>query len=330
MKRLIMLLIVILLLAVPLTHAQEDDLTDVTLFVSFIPSVQFAPIYAAIEQGYFAEEGIRVEVEHSFNEADGVDRIAVNDLQFGVISGEQVLIGRGAGKPLVYVYEWFHNFPVGVVAPADADITTPDDLRGKKVGIPGPFGASYIGFRALLGVSDIDELELQVESIGFTAPEAVCQGTVEASVVYITNEPLTIEQNCFDVTVISISDYVDLVANGLVTNETTLEEKPELVAGMVRALQRGVLYVFENPQDAFDLSVENYVVDLPESEYDTQRIVLDNSITLWQSDALGQTNADRWENTQAILLDIGLMAEPLDDLSAAYTNEFVPVLESDE
>jgi NitT/TauT family transport system substrate-binding protein len=324
MKRILILLsLIALALGLPITQAQDDP-TEITLFVSYIPSVQFAPIYAAIENGYFAEQGIRVTVEHSFNEADGIDRIAVNDLQFGIISGEQVIVGRGVGKPLVYVYEWFHQFPVGIVAPADSGITEPSDLVGKKVGIPGPFGASYMGFRALLGANEIDELELQVEAIGFTAPENICEGKVDASVVYITNEPVTIETNCFPVNLIRISDYVNLVANGLVTNEETLAENPDLVRGMVAALRQGVEFTIANPDEAFALSVENHVQDLPDSEYDSQRQVLENSIALWESEQLGQTDPERWVTTQDVMLEIGFIQDPLEDLEAAYTNEFLP------
>jgi len=322
MKR---LLLVFLVAALPLWGVSaQDDPTEVTLFLSFIPSVQFAPVYAAIENGYFAEEGVQITVENSFNEADGVDRLAVNNLQFGIISGEQVIVARAAGKPLVYVYEWFHGFPVGIVTPADSSIEEPADLAGKKVGVPGPFGASYMGLRALLSVHELDELDIQLESIGFTAPESVCAGNVQAAVVYVTNEPLTIEQNCFPVRVIRISDYVDLVANGLVTNEKTITENPELVAGMVRALQKGVQFVIDNPDEAFALSVENYVVELPESEYETQRQVLANSIELWDSEDLGATTPERWETTQEVMLSIGFIQEPLDDLTAAYSNDFLP------
>ncbi len=306
------------------TPTDTDTPTDVTLFVSFIPSVQFAPVYAAIENGYFADEGLNVTVEHSFNEADGVDRIAVNDLQFGLISGEQILIARSTGRPLVYVYEWYHNFPVGVVASAESDITAPQDLAGRTVGIPGPFGASYMGLRALLSNADLSEDDLTLNSIGFTAPETLCAGEVEAAVVYLSNEPLTIEENCFPVNVIRISEYVELISNGLVTNETTLEEHPERVAGMARGLQRGIQWTLENPQAAFDLSVENFVPDLPEEEYDTQRQVLENSLLIWESPDPGMTTLDRWERTQDALLAAGLMEEPLDDLNAAYTNEFLP------
>lgn len=322
MKKVITLFLGLLMMSGTLAEAQ-DDMTKITFFVSYIPSVQFSPIYAAIENGYFAEEKLEVEVEHSFNEADGVDRIAVNDLQFGMISGEQVIVARAAGKPLVYVMEWFHRFPVGIVTPADSGITEPKDLVGKKVGIPGPFGASYMGFRALLSANDIEELDLQVESIGFTAPEAICTGQVEASVVYVSNEPLTIQNNCFEVSVIYISDYVDLVSNGLVTNEETIKNDPELVAGVTRALHRGVQFVIDNPDEAFELSLK-YVTDLPESEYEIQKQVLLNSIELWKSDHLGATDPARWETTQEVMLEIGFISEPLDDLEAAYTLEFLP------
>jgi len=293
MKKTVLSMILILVVTlIPLAGASAQDETDVTLFLSFIPTVQFAPVYVAIENGYFAEEGISLTPEHSFNEADGVDRIAVNDLQFGIISGEQVIVARGAGKPLVYVFEWYHDFPVAIVTPADSGIEEPADLADKKVGIPGPFGASYMGFTAFLAENDLSEDDLTLESIGFTAPESVCEGVVEAAVVYVANEPLTIEENCFPVTVIRISDYANLVSNGLVTNEETIENNPDLVAGLVRALRRGVEFTLENPDDAFTISIENYVLDLPEDEYETQRQVLENSLALWASDELGITNPE--------------------------------------
>ena len=68
----------------------------------------------------------------------------------------------------------------------------PADLVGRKVGMPGFFGATYMGLRAVLAANDIDESELNLESIGFTAPESVCTGNVEASVGDISNEPPTI------------------------------------------------------------------------------------------------------------------------------------------
>ncbi len=303
---------------------ESDGRTKVALFMSYIPSVQFAPVYVAAERGYFAEEGIDIAFENSFNEADGVERIANNDLQFGLISGEQVLLARANDRPVVYVFEWYHRFPVGIVSPADLNITKPEDLKGRIVGIPGPQGASYMGLRALLNAAGMSEDDLgELRSIGFAAPENICEGKVEAAVVYIVNEPLTIQQQCTEVNVIEVSDYATLVSNGLVTNEQTIREKPDLVRGMVRAVQRGLADVIADPDAAFEIAVTKYVKDLPEDQYDTQRQVLLNSIELWRSDELGRTNPDAWQTTQDILIQAGLLDAPLDDLSACYNMDFL-------
>ncbi len=325
---LIALILVGLMVGAYALTQEEDtppDQTHVTLFLSYVPNVQFAPIYVAKERGYFADEGIDLEIENSFNEADGVERLGNNDLQFGIVSGEQVVLGRGQGLPLVYVMEWYHRFPVGIVSPVAEDITEPTDLAGRIVGVPGPFGASYIGLRALLASADLAESDLaELRSIGFAAPEAICQGQVEAAVVYIANEPLTIEQECTEVNVIEVSDYTNLVANGLVTNEDTIRTKPELVRRMVRAILRGIADTLADPDAAFQISVEKFVTDLPKDQYDAQRQVLQNSLTLWQSDQPGTTNPEAWDRTQTILLDTGLLTAPLDDLGAAYDISFLP------
>ena len=324
----IVAIIVVLLIAAYALSGEDEktgERTSVTLFMSYIPSVQFSPVYVAAERGYFAEEGIDISFENSFNEADGVERIANNDLQFGLISGDQVVMARANDRPVVYVFEWYHRFPVGIVSPADLEITTPDDLAGRVVGIPGPQGASYIGLRALLDAASMSEDDLgELRSIGFAAPENICEEKVEAAVIYIANEPLTIEQQCTEVNVIEVSDYATLVSNGLVTNEQTIRDNPDLVRGMVRAIKRGLADVIADPDAAFDIAVKKYVLDLPEAEYDTQRQVLRNSVALWQSDDLGRTTPEAWETTQKILLDAGLLDEPLDDLTECYTLAFLP------
>ncbi len=305
------------------SSSPQAQRTDVTLFLSYIPSVQFAPLYVAKEHGYFEDEDINIEFEHSFNEADGVDRIATNNLQFGIISGEQVILARQADKPLVYVMEWYHRFPVGVVVPADSDIDSPEDLQGRAVSLPGFFGASYIGLRALMDSADLDEFDVFLQPVGFAAVEMMCTRQVEAATVYIVNEPLTIEANCYDVRIIEVSDYAQLVSNGLVTNEQTLRDHPDLVRSMIRAIQHGVADTIDDPDTAFELSLR-YVPDLPEDEYDTQYQVLLNSVELWRSDTPGMTTLEAWETTQQVLIDSELMNDPLDNLEDAFTNNYLP------
>lgn len=321
-----LILIVLLVGAYMLSQDEEpsDEQTPVTLFLGYIPNVQFAPVYVALANGYFADEGLAVTLEHSFNETDGVERIAAGDLQFGLISGEQVLLARANARPVVYVFEWYHRFPVGIAAFTASGITEPADLADRVVGLPGQYGASYIGLRALLDAADLSDGDLkELRSIGYTSVQNICEEQVDAAVVYVVNEPLLIEQQCGAVTTIEVSDYATLVSNGLVTNEATIRDNPDLVRGMVRALQRGLRATLDQPDAAFDSSV-TYITDLPDDQYDTQRQVLANALELWRADELGQTDPAAWEATQAILLEVGLIDAPLADLPAAYDMQFLP------
>ncbi|MBN1966643.1 MAG: ABC transporter substrate-binding protein, partial [Anaerolineae bacterium] len=152
-----LVLLVFVLMGVLPASAQDAGLPEVTLFLGFIPNVQFAPVYVALERGYFAAEaGVNLTLEYG-DENLGVERIAAGELSFGVVSGEQVILARAGGRPVVYVYEWYQRFPVGIAALTESGIETAADLAGRVVGVPGRFGASYIGLRALLAASGLTE-----------------------------------------------------------------------------------------------------------------------------------------------------------------------------
>lgn len=247
----------------------QDELTDQTFFMTFVPNIQFASIYTALEKGYFSDAGIHLTMEHG-DEPVGVDLIAAGQRQFGLVSGEQVLAARANGRPIISVYEWFQKYPVGIVYPENSGIETVADLRGRVVGIPGRFGASYTGLIALLAANDMTESDLQLQEIGFNAPEVMCVGAVEAAVIYVTNEPLQINNraadgDCGDITgveVFRLSDFTNLVSNTVATNEETAANDPDLVQGMVSAFDLGVRSAINNPAEAYLLSAV-YVETLP-------------------------------------------------------------------
>jgi NitT/TauT family transport system substrate-binding protein len=375
MKRFVLSLTFALFLLLSLSLASAQQPTDVTLFMTFIPNVQFAPVYVALEKGYFADEGINIAIEHG-DEPVGVNLIAANQRQFGLVSGEQVISARANGLPVVSVYEWFQQYPVGIAYPADGSITSVADLVGRNVGIPGRFGASYSGLIALLAANGLTEQDIDLEEIGFNAPEVMCVGGVEAAVVYINNEPLQINNraavgDCGDlasVDVFPVSDYADLVSNGIITNEVTIADNPELVAGMVNAFDRGLRDAISNPAEAYVLSalhVENlplspaleealqveaaeqnaalaaapalsredlaaYRADLLSGLLEqftpdelTQFQVLLNTIELWDAEALGYADAQSWEMTQDVLMDMGFVSTAI-DVNTAFTNQFLP------
>lgn len=298
----------------------EPELTHIRLPMGYIPNVQYAPFYVAVEKGYFQEAGIEVEFDYSF-ETDGVTLVGANNLQFALVSGEQVLLARAQGLPVVYVMAWWQDYPVAVVAKSEQNIRTLADLKGKKIGLPGPFGANYIGLRALLSAGGLAESDVTLDSIGFNQVEALASDQDQAVVVYANNEPHQLRALGYELDELRVADYVQLISNGLMTNETTIAENPELVRAMVGATMRGVADAIANPAQAYSISLK-YVENLAQADQEIQNQILASSIEFWATDRPGYSEPAAWENMQNVLLEMGLLKGTL-DLSQAYTNEFV-------
>ena len=303
----------------PEVGATQAERRLIRLPMGFLPSVQYAPFYVAVEKGYFAEEGFDIEFDYSF-ETNGVQLVGAGELPFAVVSGEQVLLARAQSLPVVYVMAWFQDFPVAVIAKEATALTEPVDLRGKRIGTPLLEGANFVGLRALLAQAGIAPEEVTVEAVGFNQAPALSAGQIDAAVVYSNNEPIRLRAQGEQLSVIAVSDYVALAANGILTNEDTIANEPELVRAFVRALVRGISDTIANLDEAYGITTQ-YVEGLTDEAVEKE--VLAASIEMWRAERLGYADPAAWENMHTTLLDSGLLAAPL-DLTAAYTNEFVP------
>lgn len=324
MKKNILLLIVLIILPVISACNTETtgDLEEITFNLTYVPNVQFAPVYVAMEKGFFEDEGLELKLSYG-NEADMVALVGSNHQQFMVASGEQVLLSREQGLPVVSVANWYKDYPVGVFALKESGITTPADLAGKDIGLPGLYGANYIGIEALIAQSGISQENYNLVSIGFTQVESLVSGTVDAVVGYLANELVQLEARGYEVNVIAVQDYIELVGNCLVTNETSIENNPELVSKMVRAFRKGLEYTAVNPEEAWTIS-QKYVDNLTEEVAPIQKKVLSESIYLWQIVPETKEEQDlHWTNMMNVLIEIGLMKSPL-DIQDVYTNDFLP------
>jgi NitT/TauT family transport system substrate-binding protein len=374
-KRIIFVLMLMVIALIPV-HAQDDeeDLETVVFFLTFVPNVQFSPVY--LMEGHLAEAGYALELQYS-EENVGVDLIASGNLHYGMISGEQVVMARAGDRPVVYVYEWFHEYPIAIIVPDTTEAESITDLAGLRVGVPGRFGATYSGLLAALAANDLSEGDIRLESIGFAAPDVVCAGGVDASTVYINNEPLQIQRradagDCGDITgltVFPVSDYVDIVSNGVVTNEDRIAENPEEVQAVVDAFRESVREAVSNPAQAYLATLEHdetlpindefrAALEEAAAEFDAladdmdttwediataradflaemqvtfepdlliQLEVLLATIELWttEDNEFGFTDPASWEETLSIVEAMGNLVSPVDDLEAAYTNDFI-------
>jgi len=300
-------------------RASTPEPRKVALAMGFIPNVQFTPVYVAVDKGYFADENLTIEFDYGM-ETDLLKLVGTDERQFVIGSGDQVILARNQGLPVVYVLNWYRRFPVAVAALKP--LQSPQDLVGKSVGIPGLYGASYIGWQALLSAAAIQANDVKLVSIGYTQVESMVAGQVDAAVVYAMNEPVQLRQQGFQVSVIEVADYVDFVSNGLITNEKTIKEHPELVRSVVRAITRGLADTLNDPDDAFAIC-RKHVPGVDDVSAPLQRAVLQEALGFWRADKPGQSDPAAWKTSVDFMRQIGMIETELDP-TTCYTNQFVP------
>ncbi len=300
------------------------ELAPVSLGVGFVPSVQFTPFYVGIEKGFFEDAGIDLTMDYGY-ENDYLKLVGTNDSQFMVGSGDQVVLGRAQGLPVRYVMRWYTKYPVVIASISGSGITTPADLEGKSIGIPGPFGASYVAFRGILEAAGLTESDVKMESIGFTQPAALSEGAVDAAVVYAANTPVVLAAEGIDTDIITMDEYLQIPANGLVTNEETINNSPELVRDMLAATLKSIQYTLDNPDEAFQIALK-YVPEAGGDNESINRAVFDASLDYWESpdDVLtGETTLAEWQAVGEFMQRVDLTDVDVDP-ETMYTNDFLP------
>jgi NitT/TauT family transport system substrate-binding protein len=311
------LIIVSIFLISGCAQAQQEEMTDVVLPVGYIPSVQFAPFYVGITNGYYEEVGLNVTMQYGY-EIDGVSLVGSGEYYFAVASGEQVVLARDKGLPITYVMNWYKDYPVGIAALAESGISSLSDLNGVTVGIPALQGASYIAYKGFETTGEFSPETIDLQVVGFNQAEMLSQGEIDAAVVYIANEPVVLDNQGFNVTTFPISDFVSLVGNGIVVGDQIIEANPQMIRDFISATLKAIEYSVENPEETYEICKE-FVPNLDEDmvQYD----VLLASIPFWTTNG-GMSDPEAWITTNELVhsLDMTNTDVPVAEL---FTNDFL-------
>ena len=291
-------------------NGEAEEPEQVTVGLTFVPNIQFAPFYIADSLGYYEDAGLDVEFNHHAVGADQFGALVSGQEDLLMASGDEVMQVRARNVGVVYVATVYREYPVALIVPDDSDIETIEDIEGKRVGVPGAYGANWFGLLAILDAAGLTTNDVTVESIGFTQASALLAGHVDAVMGYINNEPIQIESGGMPVRTFPVDDVSPLVANGLVVMEEYLDESPEVVRGLVAATLRGVEYAIDNPEETVEIA-KDYVPTLTDEEQEQSALeVLQATLPLWEVEdggELGDTDPARWEAMETFLLEHDLL-----------------------
>ena len=295
--------------------------TALTVGLGFIPSVQFAPFYLADQAGYYGEAGLEVEFQNKID-PDLVTLVGQGSVDIGLADGTSVIPAVSQGIPIRYVAAIYGRFPSIVFAKASSGIEAPADLAGKRLGIPGRYGSSWIMLQALLESAGLTPEDLEiVEYPDFGQGAAVIAGAVDASTGFVNNEPVQLELTGEPASVLRVDEVVPLPGNGLIAGTSTIEAKEEAIAAFIGVTLRAMEEIEADPQVGLDAAF-TAVPELAAAE-EVQRAILEATIETWrgpvqETGGLGATDPADWEASIAYLTELGLVPDPVtvDDVLA--------------
>lgn len=309
--------------------ATAQSLTPVT-FVQPSPSaINSFPVFVAIGEGYFADEGLEVTVESINGSGAVLQALSAGQAQFGRPGPGPILAARSRDVDVVFIYNVAARTNFGIVVEEGSEFQKVEDLRGKTIGTGTADGAE-VGFarNVLLGAEMKEGSDFTFLTVGDGGPAtaAFTRGDMSAYAAS-TADAAILNQRGLKVRDITPPEYQSFFGNGLATMGDTVRNNPELVEKFGRAFARGHAFALDdanrekvlahlkagNPQESEDPAFAAALFDAVRSK----------TIPIDASKGLGYQPPEVWEEWQKSMLATGDLKAPLPDLTAAYTNDFV-------
>ncbi len=327
--RLVRPVVAVLAIVLAVVGCAQNGRTNPTLSVGlgFIPSVQFAPFYLADRAGYYRGAGLDVTFQNRID-PDLVTLVGQGAIDIGLADGTSVIPAVSQGIPIRYLATVYAQYPSIVFAKAASGIRDAPDLEGRKLGIPGRFGSSWIMLQALLRSAGLTPADLQIaEYPDFGQGAAVAQGAVEAATGFANNEPVQLQLSGVEVNILRVDDIIALPGPGLIAGTSTIASKREAIGAFVDQTLRAMREIAADPDTGLDAAI----AAVPELGQDraTQKAILEATIEMWQNDltraeGLGAIDRAGWIESIAFLNELGLVAKPV-TVDELVEPRFLPV-----
>lgn len=276
-----------------------------TVGLGYIPSVQFAPFYLADQAGYYRDAGLQVTFENKID-PELVTLVGQGAVDVGIADGTSVIPAVSQDIPIRYVFTLYAQFPSIVFARKSSGIATAADLRGRRIGIPGKYGSSWIQLQALLAGAGLSVSDVEVVTFpDFGQLAALQQGVVDAATGFVNNEPVRLELEGIATVVLALPADAQLPGNGLIVGRATLDgPKGDAIGRFVVATRRAMEDIISDPEKGFDAAAAR----IPEllSDRPAQLAVMRATIDAWQSaytaaNGLGAIDGAEWARSIAFM-----------------------------
>jgi NitT/TauT family transport system substrate-binding protein len=296
----------------------------VTLVLNWVPSGDHAPLYYAIQQGWYREAGVDVRLEVARGSGASASRVGAG-AEMGISDLGSVMVAKGAAADLVAVMNIFANSPQGFYWLKSSGINSPKDFVGRKLGNP-PGDAARVMWPAIAKRIGIDPKGVNWVNINPAAkPAALLSKQVDGTTFFYNYHYIMEREIGADLGFASWRSLgLNLYGNSLIANGKFMKEKPNAVRAVVQVSQRAYLHCIKTPDPciaAMTAAVSGIKADEEMQNWKlTVSALMDDNA--FRTEAFGWFVAKRVEEDLAVVRENFELKYPF-EASSVYTNAFL-------
>lgn len=297
----------------------------VTYRFTFVLVGSYAPLFLALDKGYFDEEGISIEFFEGRGTGRNIQLVGAGTEMFADADYGTVAKAIAEGVPIKAVFGHMQQSPMAVLTLAPAGIREPKDLIGRRFAAP-PAGPNAMAFPALLKVNKIPVEQVKVVFADPTVLHSLLlQGKVDGLLLHWTGNVPVLEERGVKINVMKYADWgVNFLGNGMIVSSKMVQENPRLIKGVLKGVVKGYKYAEKNPEEAVEALMKRGARG---SKAALLRAMLNATSLFYTANNMGKPLGwmakKDWEDTQEIMLQYGEMKKRL-PVEEFYANEFIP------
>jgi len=293
-----------------------------SVMLDWFPNTNHTGLYAARDLGYYAEEGLDVNVVQP-SEGSNPQLVAADKADFAVSYQEEVTMARAQGIPIVALAAVIQHNTSGFASLASKNIKTPKDFEGKTYGGWGSPAETAV-LKALMAKHNADFGKIKMVNIGSADFFASMEKGIDFSWIYQAWTGIEAQTKGMSLNFMSLRDedpVFDYYTPVIIASEAKIAQNPELVEKFMRATAKGYAYTISNPDQAAAILMKS----VPELNQDlviaSQRYLAHE----YQADAprWGEMKPEVWKNYADFMFANQLIDKNI-DTGKAYTNQFLP------
>ena len=302
--------------------SSSGETQKLTFMAGFKPqaNLPFVAAYVAQEKGYFADQGLEVDIRHA-STGEHLKLLLAGDVDVTTAAAESVLKRRSdVDVPIRAVALFGQKGQQGYVALEGSGIQSPKDWEGKTFGYKVSQPPSYL---AILEATGTDRSKVQEVRVGFD-PRILIEGRVDILAVFKSNEPDTLRNLGFPVRLFDPEDFgVPTLGLTYIVNQKLIADDSDLIERFLKATMKGFQFALDNEDETLDIVLKF----APNEDREHQRFMLRQELrdavsSLTEANGLGWMTDAQWKTLHDELIEFQALSTPF-DYRTAYDDQFL-------